>query len=85
MKHRYGLLYSVDLHPDNAERYVTVKEAQRGFVATAREFVRLGDEPPVAFLHPLVEGNNGELGLSDYPIALLSVGPRGGLRYEKGG
>ena len=84
MKHRYGLLYSVDLHPDNAERYSTVKEAKRGFMATAEEFERFGSEPPEAFLYPLVEGNDGELGLSDYPSALLSIGPRGGLKYETG-
>jgi hypothetical protein len=51
---------------------------------TAREFERFGSEPPEAFLYPLVEGNDGELGLSDYPIALLSIGPRGGLKYETG-
>ena len=53
-------------------------------MATAREFERFGSEPPEAFLYPLVEGNDGELGLSDYPIALLSIGPRGGLKYETG-
>lgn len=84
MKHRYGLLYSVDLHPDNAERYATANKAKRGFMETAREFERFGSEPPEAFLYPLVEGNDGELGLSDYPIALLSIGPRGGLKYETG-
>lgn len=84
MKHRYGLLYSVDLHPDNASRYATVKEAKRGFMATAEVFERFGSEPPEAFLYPLVEGNDGELGLSDYPSALLSIGPRGGLKYETG-
>lgn len=84
MKHRYGLLYSVDLHPDNASRYATVKEAKRGFMATAQDFDFIGVSPPEAFLYPLVEGNDGELGLSDYPIALLSIGPRGGLKYETG-
>ncbi len=84
MKHRYGPLYSVDLHPYSATRYATVKEAKRGFMATAEVFDRFCNEPPEAFLYPLVEGNDGELGLADYPHALLSIGPRGGLKYEKG-